>query len=532
MRLLAQWARTSPAKASRSRPVLKPWRRTASSVATAPATSVMGSTAARVSTSQRDTGSRGRPLGGLVVRSTSTQAENRPWVGRTSAPDGRSEPGSRRGRRADGRSPAASYRAVPGATSQRAPEGPGRMPTASESRGRFGDRSTHRRPTMAPDTTDKALGRAHRRRHGRLERHRPGHRRVPGRRRRPRGARGPHPSRPWTSRWRASPPRAAAAEAHVHDVRDVAEARALVDEAVSSTGRLDVMVNNAGVSYPGTIVDADPEHWRIMLETNVLALLVGSQAAVRAMRACSAERPHREHLVGGVAQPRLGRLRRHQARRELHQRVPAPRAAGRAHQGGDDHARRHRHELRPQLRPRRARAHGELDGRGRRPAQFTPGDRLSDEVLASAQQSMAEHLCAPEDVAEAVLWAITRPGRRAPGRRSWCGPRRTSTCSAPAGGARRGGATSDPPLGIRRAGGTGGCRAAGAPRRGPRRRCGCQERIQVVAVGQLDAHQGGAELPVVLLHVLEQHDVVARRRGTRRGTGAARRGAGGSSTMK
>ncbi len=81
MRLLAQWARISPANASKSRPVLNPGRRTASSVATAPATSVMGSTAARVRTSQRDTGSRARPLGGLVVRNTSTQAESRPWVG-------------------------------------------------------------------------------------------------------------------------------------------------------------------------------------------------------------------------------------------------------------------------------------------------------------------------------------------------------------------------------------------------------------------------------------------------------------------
>ena len=43
------------------------------------------------------------------------------------------------------------------------------------------------------------------------------------------------------------------------------------------------------------------------------------------------------------------------------------------------------------------------------PAQFTPGDRLSDEVLAGAQRSMSEHLCTPEDVAEAVVWAITRP---------------------------------------------------------------------------------------------------------------------------
>jgi NADP-dependent 3-hydroxy acid dehydrogenase YdfG len=73
------------------------------------------------------------------------------------------------------------------------------------------------------------------------------------------------------------------------DVRDVAAVRGLVDGAVRHTGRLDVMVNNAGVSFPGAIADADPESWRTMLETNVLALLVGCQAAIRAMRACGAE---------------------------------------------------------------------------------------------------------------------------------------------------------------------------------------------------------------------------------------------------
>src|ERR687896_514486 len=58
--------------------------------------------------------------------------------------------------------------------------------------------------------------------------------------------------------------------------------------AVENTGRLDVMVNNAGLSHPEPIVEADVEGWRAMLETNVLALLVGCQAAVRAMRACGA----------------------------------------------------------------------------------------------------------------------------------------------------------------------------------------------------------------------------------------------------
>lgn len=75
----------------------------------------------------------------------------------------------------------------------------------------------------------------------------------------------------------------------VGDVRDPAQVRALVERAARDTGRLDVMVNNAGVSFPAPIVDGDVESWRAMLETNLLALLVGCQAAVRAMRACKAE---------------------------------------------------------------------------------------------------------------------------------------------------------------------------------------------------------------------------------------------------
>ena len=73
------------------------------------------------------------------------------------------------------------------------------------------------------------------------------------------------------------------------DVRDPEQVQSLVAEAVQKTGRLDIMVNNAGLAYRGPIADANPEHWREMLETNVLALLVGSQAAIRAMRACGAE---------------------------------------------------------------------------------------------------------------------------------------------------------------------------------------------------------------------------------------------------
>jgi NADP-dependent 3-hydroxy acid dehydrogenase YdfG len=73
------------------------------------------------------------------------------------------------------------------------------------------------------------------------------------------------------------------------ELRDPGAVQSLVDRAMTDTGRLDVMVNNAGVSFRGPLADGDPEAWREMLEVNVLALAVGSRAAVRAMRACGAE---------------------------------------------------------------------------------------------------------------------------------------------------------------------------------------------------------------------------------------------------
>ncbi|HSG88732.1 MAG TPA: SDR family oxidoreductase [Pseudomonadales bacterium] len=81
--------------------------------------------------------------------------------------------------------------------------------------------------------------------------------------------------------------RAAGGKAEVRsvDLRDLDAVRALVDEAHRATGRFDLMVNNAGLSHPAPILAGDAEQWREMFEVNVLALLVGSQAAVHAMRA-------------------------------------------------------------------------------------------------------------------------------------------------------------------------------------------------------------------------------------------------------
>ena len=79
------------------------------------------------------------------------------------------------------------------------------------------------------------------------------------------------------------------ADTAVFDVVDADALRSWIDGAAEATGRLDVMVNNAGFGDMGSIIDGDPAVWKAMLDVNVLALAVGSQAAVRAMRATGSE---------------------------------------------------------------------------------------------------------------------------------------------------------------------------------------------------------------------------------------------------
>src|ERR1700722_1799992 len=57
------------------------------------------------------------------------------------------------------------------------------------------------------------------------------------------------------------------------DLRDYQKLQAFIAEAADLTGRLDIMVNAAGIDYPGTIVSGELAHWRDMFDTNVIAVL-------------------------------------------------------------------------------------------------------------------------------------------------------------------------------------------------------------------------------------------------------------------
>jgi NADP-dependent 3-hydroxy acid dehydrogenase YdfG len=68
------------------------------------------------------------------------------------------------------------------------------------------------------------------------------------------------------------------------DVTEEDEARALIERAASELGRLDVLVNNAGVMLLGPVEGADTEEWRRMVNVNVLGLLYCTHAALPIMR--------------------------------------------------------------------------------------------------------------------------------------------------------------------------------------------------------------------------------------------------------
>jgi len=190
------------------------------------------------------------------------------------------------------------------------------------------------------------------------------------------------------------------------DVRDLAQVRGLIDSAVEATGRLDIMVNNAGVGYPASIMDGDAENWRTMLETNILALLVGCQSAVKAMRDCGAEGQivnissiaaqrnnsgvygSTKHAVNAISATLREELEDETIR--VTNVMPGVVAT--------NFARHFDSEFVKGI----AKMAG-LD------IEVKQGERLPPEVLETLAQKMKQLLCHPDDVARAVLFAVSQP---------------------------------------------------------------------------------------------------------------------------
>ncbi|HUP84022.1 MAG TPA: SDR family oxidoreductase, partial [Acidimicrobiales bacterium] len=74
-------------------------------------------------------------------------------------------------------------------------------------------------------------------------------------------------------------------EAVTMDVRDDASVRSAVDGTVAAAGRIDVLVNNAGISHIGAVETTPDDVWRQLFEVNVLGPVRVLRAVLPSMRA-------------------------------------------------------------------------------------------------------------------------------------------------------------------------------------------------------------------------------------------------------
>ena len=74
------------------------------------------------------------------------------------------------------------------------------------------------------------------------------------------------------------------ARAYALDVRDLPDIRKIVDQVVAEMGRLDIMVNNAGVQVRSPSVEVTEEEWDRTMDVNLKGVFFCAQAAARSCR--------------------------------------------------------------------------------------------------------------------------------------------------------------------------------------------------------------------------------------------------------
>jgi NADP-dependent 3-hydroxy acid dehydrogenase YdfG len=176
------------------------------------------------------------------------------------------------------------------------------------------------------------------------------------------------------------------------DVTDADEARAAVRQTVADLGRLDIVVNNAGVMLLGPMDEAPLEEWQRMVSLNLGGLLNITHAAIPHLLAAADAAPRRVADLVNVSSV-AGRVAR--ANAAVYDLTKFG-VGGFSESARQEFARRH---LRVSV--------------------VEPGvvrTELTDHIRDGVREAARERLGSieglePEDVADAIAYIVTRPRR-------------------------------------------------------------------------------------------------------------------------
>jgi NADP-dependent 3-hydroxy acid dehydrogenase YdfG len=181
--------------------------------------------------------------------------------------------------------------------------------------------------------------------------------------------------------------RALAVEA---DITDQEQAISAVGETVAGLGRLDIVVNNAGVMLLGPMAEAPSEEWDRMIDVNLKGLLYVTHAAI----------PHLRAAAGDAA-------------RGVADLVNISSVAGRKARAGMGVYNLTKHGVGAVSEALRQ----ELTTEGVRSTLIEPGivaTELTDHIRDGLREGVKQAIGAieplqAEDIADSILWAVTRP---------------------------------------------------------------------------------------------------------------------------